>query len=364
MKRFLILEKRGNAIKAGSQNCFLLPWDTRIKSGHGAEARILLRLERLWKECRESWVTDMDLRPKQILTDYYTRHREPFRGIYMFVEHRGRDGFPDWSPWCFAPLSAAYAAVSGGGENRLGPDQGALVGIIGALAAWRVSQGIYRFDRDVFSALWETPIDEYINEEILFRLPEYCLYIETPGKTALGGNLHGFGAHLEEDSNSKEAELRLLLDMESGPWPFPIHLGHGGLVEGIKQTIAVTLMHYPHQTQMPSATAGDLFRELSPLISLVLYLCSENAEMASPRGSAPALYRLQKVKGGLRASRPTVTPIGTWPGGSERPSETPGQPMTARNTPERAREPQNAPIFAGHTGIPTGQAPEMAKKRP
>lgn len=78
------------------------------------------------------------------------------------------------------PLSGAYTIVSGGGTNRLSPKDAAQVSILGALAAWRMTQSIYRFDPNVFAAVWETPIEGDLPVDMLYRLPEWCVYVETP----------------------------------------------------------------------------------------------------------------------------------------------------------------------------------------
>lgn len=48
---------------------------------------------------------------------------------------------------------------------------------LAALAGWRVTQTIYRFDQDLFDELWDTPVND-IPSQIFHRLPEWCLYIE------------------------------------------------------------------------------------------------------------------------------------------------------------------------------------------
>jgi hypothetical protein len=52
------------------------------------------------------------------------------------------------------------------------------------LSAWRVTQGIYRYDPDVYAALVETDLSGPLPAEVLRRLPEWCVYIETPGMEA------------------------------------------------------------------------------------------------------------------------------------------------------------------------------------
>ena len=93
----------------------------------------------------------------------------------------------DWPDWCFLPLAGTYAIVSKG-KTLQSPNQAHHIGILGALAAWRVTQGIYRFDPTTFDALWKTPVTGDIPTEVLFHLPEWCVYIPTPDQTWQGAN--------------------------------------------------------------------------------------------------------------------------------------------------------------------------------
>jgi hypothetical protein len=65
---------------------------------------------------------------------------------------RGRD-LPQWPDWCFLPLRHAQAIVTCGSKRPPPYEPPFHRGILGALAAWRVSQGIYRFDRTLYDAL-------------------------------------------------------------------------------------------------------------------------------------------------------------------------------------------------------------------
>ncbi|MCK7579293.1 MAG: hypothetical protein MZV65_28555 [Chromatiales bacterium] len=47
----------------------------------------------------------------------------------------------DWPEWCYCPMAAAYAIVSGGGSNRLGLDRIGEVARLSALAASATDSG-------------------------------------------------------------------------------------------------------------------------------------------------------------------------------------------------------------------------------
>ena len=150
--------------------------------------------------------------------------------VEEFIAARGKD-LPDWPTWCFLPLAGWwYSIVSEEtGQNHLPP---ILVGDVARLAAigtwrysqWRYSQGIYRFDKSFRKAISETTISGEIPCDVLYRLPEWSVYIETPGMDWLGDRMYGFWSHLEFDVNNSRHELRLLLDCENGLNPLPLHL--------------------------------------------------------------------------------------------------------------------------------------------
>jgi len=89
----------------------------------------------------------------------------------QFRADRGK-GLPNWPNWCFCPLAAAYAIVSGGGKNRCTVDNVGDVAILGGLASWRLSQGVYRFDPVLYENLINTPVAGDIPVDVLLRLPD------------------------------------------------------------------------------------------------------------------------------------------------------------------------------------------------
>lgn len=192
-----------------------------------------------------------------------------------FRADRGQPGF-DWPDWCFLPMGGAYAIVSGGGVNRLGLDRIGDVARMSALIAWRMTQGIYRFDPAVYAAVIDTPVSGDLPGRVLMQLPEWCVYVETPGFELSIGQLHGFYAHLEYDANNGHSELRLLLDLTDRLVPIPLHLGDWPLAESVAKASDVAGVHAV-ALGVPFA-AGDSRREhiswAEPLVSLLLYLCS------------------------------------------------------------------------------------------
>jgi hypothetical protein len=229
-----------------------------------------------------------------------------------------RKGLGGWPDWCFIPLAGAYAIVSKG-TTLPSIDQTRHVGVLGALAAWRVTQGVYRFDPTTFCALWETPVTGDIPTVVLYHLPEWCVYVPTPEQKWQGAALHGFFAHLEHDVNDKRTELRFVLDL-TGPGGdnlivLPIHLGKGGVAGGVAAMVRESAHHTPVTVQTPDGLVEELTDGVSPLVSLVLYLCSQAAEVRDGGGGdrRPVPPQPVKTKKGLRLfspERPTPWEVG------------------------------------------------------
>lgn len=235
-------------------------------------------------------------RPKRLLNDVSRSYPDAWKLVDSFREDKGK-GLPSWSDWCFIPMAVGYAIASNG--KTLSFDHAGDVSAITALATWRISQGIYRFDETLFESLINTEINGDLPTDVLQRLPEWCVYIDTPDTVWHGVIVHGFFAHLEHDMNDGHYELRLLFDSENGLIPIPIHLG-GTLKEGLKMAVVQAQkeawkLKAPKVSDLISDALGHC--DVSPFVSLLLYLCSENADINNPPSSYP---KATKTKKGMR----------------------------------------------------------------
>jgi hypothetical protein len=221
-------------------------------------------------------------------------------------------GLPDWPDWCWVPMAGGYAVVSGGGPNRVPVEKVPDIALVTAVATWRETQGIYRFDPDVLDALWETPVSGDLPTEVLERLPEWCVYVETPEREIGGTRIAGFYAHLESDSNSGRRELRLLVDLESGdPVAVPLHLGGD-----LRQAIDAMIAEGDRQMRRAGMLDGILdvvgrrqeIMSVEPLVSLVLYLCSEAAEISDRKN--PEVHPTPRCAPSRTPNAPTVWETG------------------------------------------------------
>ena len=249
------------------------------------------------------------LRPVEILRDAGRRFPGVWRLFERFRAGRGKEGLPEWPHYVYVPLAAAEAVAK---QYSVGPTW---IARLGALAAWRVTQGVYRFHPEVYRAVIDTPITGAIPCELLRRLPEWCVYVETPGWAPDGCSVHGFFAHIEWDANTGHEELRLLVDGEEAfrMIPLVLHLGPWGLAEAVERTQREALRRMPQQppAEWTRLVAGAMTGLARPMLALVLYLCSEAPDIEAEQGGPrrPGRPRPVRTKRGPRLyppDRPTV----------------------------------------------------------
>ena len=261
----------------------------------------------------------MTLRPLEHLHAASKNYPDAWKMVDQILAGRGKD-LPDWPSWCFMPMAGWYSIVSadqGGGlitDPRIAGD----IGRLSALGTWRYSQGYWKFDQDLLDALIKTSLSGDIPTEVLLRLPQWCIFAETPGLMWMGQALYGFWAHLEHDANDSHKELRLLFDIGTDLAPFPIHLGPWPLMESVTRAVneaARQLYLHGHGPLLRDAKVDAyLAEQLQPVLAMILYLCSDEPDTDWPKNPKPSHPALKKTKkGGWRlfpAEKVTVWKVG------------------------------------------------------
>lgn len=222
------------------------------------------------------------LRPVELLHYFGRVHRDVWRRHDRVLDAT-RDAGASWPVHIHAPDGVADAVVAQEKPTRALTGVRAQPDIIAALSAWRPTQGIYRFHPTLFNALWDTPVSGELPAELVHRLPEWCVYIETPGRQLDATRpIHGFFAHIGIDGGSGREELRILLDM-AAPFPMldPQRVPLMGTLEDGLDAVARELhpeipFLQDHHVRHASA--------LAPLVSLLLYLCVEDPDLRDVNG--------------------------------------------------------------------------------
>lgn len=215
------------------------------------------------------------------------------------------------SPECYladsdggkAFVEATYASHGDTGVESLRKlnalDASRLVTPCTTLATWRMTQGIYRIDPAVYSALIETPITGEIPSDVLLRLPEWCIYVETPGlhiQRRDGGttDLRGVFARIDVDENSQR-NLVICLDV---PAAKGLEAQALALVPG--QSLHESVLGAMAEWYTPAAGAVEsVTRYLTPIINLLLYICS-TGDVSGKRGTPGNPAPVRTRRDGLR----------------------------------------------------------------
>lgn len=227
-----------------------------------------------------------------------------------------RAALGDWPDWCFCPTTLAAAELVGaygtprGSALDLGlmatARQKALdhggrilnkpaldVFTLGALSAWRTTQGVYRVDQDLAASLASTPLSGALPSDVLTHLPEWCVYVELSED-------HGFWAYLDYQ---RTGERELIIVVAYGGALSPIVVGLGGtlldglgLVQGISESVGIDDL--------------TVLKHVTPYVSILLYLCSTEPDICTVDGAErrPSRPRRQGPIHGAQA--PTVWETG------------------------------------------------------
>ena len=261
-------------------------------------------------------------RPRHYVLDYGRKYPEAWRRAdKMRIEFA--DELPGWSylPDRFGLYVLAPEAVKSGEQLRdVSEEIKGDATAISTLLTWRMTQGIYSFDPDVYEAVCSTLLKGDIPLEVLLRLPEWCVYVETPGAIHSGLPQYGFFAHIDFEPRTKKPMLVLLLDTSDGLASIPVQLGAWSLAESAERTIAESRAQIAAGNVMAASNVPDeitaalaAFRAtVEEPISLLLYLCSQAAEIGD--GSrCPANPAPKRVKRGIRlfaAEKPSRWDVG------------------------------------------------------
>ncbi|MFI5304982.1 MAG: AcrVA2 family anti-CRISPR protein [Nitrospiria bacterium] len=183
---------------------------------------------------------------------------------------------------------------------------------LAAYSSWRVSKGIYRFDPDLYRELLITPFDGNLPSDVLTRILEYCLYVETPDMFINNTEIHGFYYRLDFNEDVNRYIASFLLDADPNPWPISIQLGSWTLAEGLERNTKDIIENASGPLTVDPNLTRKFVTLVKPFLNLILYICSENAEIGDGE-KTPGFPKLVKTKKGTKMfvpGGPTVWDVG------------------------------------------------------
>lgn len=228
---------------------------------------------------------------------------------------KGKTPEDEWADWCFLPYEIWLAMAAQ--FSSVPKEQAIIASFLNTFGTWRYSQGIYRFDQDFYTAIADSDFSGNLPSEVLLRLPEWCVYIETPKLRYVDAEIDGFFAYLDDDRRNHQIKLHLTLIEHDSSSPtelltFPIQLGNWSVEEAYKRFVHSTLQ-YMKSAQVSaaqiykidsafSATELESIAIIKKMISLLLYLCTDAPDLSNRTEpeQLPRFPQPKEVKGGVR----------------------------------------------------------------
>jgi hypothetical protein len=218
-----------------------------------------------------------------------------------------------WPEWCFLPAKCFGEIVTDELEGKEPADiiQYHMIELA-ALATWRTTQGIYLFHSFCRMELIDAPFTGVLPTERFRHLPQWCVYVDTPNGDWHGNDLYGFWAHLAWDSIREVEILVFVLDKSDGLEIRVVQVGPWSILEGIQRMFdfdGAKEFCQKNSTNLDAlrGRAEEDVAALAPLVSMVLYLCSDTAEIehAHIPGLRPTNPVPKKTRHGLKLFPPT-----------------------------------------------------------
>jgi len=175
---------------------------------------------------------------------------------------------------------------------------------------WRCSKGVYRFAPEIYQALVCQPLTGNLPLECLYHMPEWAVYIETPGLSYERIPMEGFIAHLDYNLFSRGVDLQFAIFREgiAAPKMIALPLGEGTLLDAMDRVDRVDDMLAGPTAGTRYVGSRDEYRQtFSSMLQLLLYICSDEPDM--PEIEHP--QRRRRLSGGVRAPEaPRVWDVG------------------------------------------------------
>jgi hypothetical protein len=200
-----------------------------------------------------------------------------YRNMFIAV-NKVRAKKNDWPDYIFVPMSKLPEIcryMEDDGIKKLMIVRGAFSSIASAgmtFSTWRMTQGIYRFDETLYSELIRTRNSGAIPTDILIRLPEWCVYLETPGLP-----MFGVWARIDLDHDDN-LWLILTQDTDSDDYSTPLTqymaINSGTIEQNIAKAMTDWIARCRRFDLDKDVIIATTLEWVHPVINLLLYLCA------------------------------------------------------------------------------------------
>ena len=285
----------------------------------------------------EKWIHALNRKYPSLWTDLRKAYENP-RKCLQPEDMQCLVGIPSWCPmpglFPFMYMARRY------GMDYCFRNNPELLSIQ-TMYLWRAGKGVFRFDPELYRELTNQPLVGDLPNELFFRLPEWAVYIETPGMKLNGTEIDGFIAHLDYDLVSRHTNLQFAI-FEHGclaPKMSGFQLGKGGIAQGLQRTETMVQnldKNLRQNRKVDPAMRDVIVTVFASMVQLLLYLCSEEPDM--PAIEHPRNRRT--LSGGVRSSAEAkVWDVGIRIGAAMRRASTTadGEPVDGDTSPTEGR---------------------------
>ena len=256
----------------------------------------------------DRWIRELNRRYPSLWNDLRKYYADP--GRILRPDSGGMELMASIPDWCIMPTLFPFLVMTDRyGEPFYLTHMNELM-TMGSTYIWRCSKGIYRFAPEIYSTLIHQPLTGNLPQERLYRMPEWAVYIETPGLSYERIPMEGFIAHLDYNMYSRSIDLQFAIFRKGIDIPnmIALPLGEGTLLDAMDRVDQVDMIFTGHLSNIRYVGSRDEYRQtFSSMLQLLLYLCSDEPDM-------PAIEHPQKrrrLSGSVRSPEvPRVWDVG------------------------------------------------------
>ena len=256
----------------------------------------------------DRWIRELNRRYPNLWTDLRKSYNDPSS---ILRQKSAAIGLIDSVPeWCVMPTLFPFLVITSRyGEMHYISHMDEMM-TMGSTYIWRSSKGIYRYAPEIYEALVSQPLTGNLPWQSLYHLPEWAVYIETPGLSYERHPMEGFIAHLDYNIYSKAVDLQFAMFLKGRDMPkmvaFP--MGEGGLAEAMDRVDEVDSIFAGSTENIRYVGSREEYRHtFSCMMQLLLYLCSEEPDL--PEIEHPR--KRIRLSGGVRPpEEPRVWDVG------------------------------------------------------
>ena len=259
---------------------------------------------------------------------YIAEENRRFPNVWRRLDrHRQQLDPKDIPPWCYLPVDQVVYVLTPYIQHMSPEEQGLHICRLSLIAAWRYGKGVYRFDDQLFLALNNTSATATMPTDTLYRLPEWCVYIEFPEVYYNhDGDVKCYGvfvaiSHWLEHARQYMAlnhqqimgnQLTFLLDTDNGLTSGYLHMGAIAIgPHSISKGVDMAMLRTGGKDAEIAAWFETAYKLSALIASLTLYICSEAADYdASNRPTFPKPKRSRKGTRYPICKEPTVWGMG------------------------------------------------------